>query len=70
MNISLIEIPRSCFLSSAYLTVLFGLRISAVFSGLEISIPFPIQARPVFELKDCSYHLNIGQDQLNIALTM
>ena len=35
-----------------------------------MSIPFPIQARPVFELKDCSYHLNIGQDQLNIALTM
>ena len=26
--------------------------------------------RPVLELKVCSYCLSIGQDQLNIALTM
>ena len=33
-------------------------------------IPFPIQGISVLELQVCSYHLNIGQDQLNIALTM
>ena len=37
---------------------------------LHIQYTFPIQARPVLELQDCSYCLNIGQDQLNIALTM
>ena len=35
-----------------------------------ISIPFPIQARSVLESQVCSYCLNIGQDQLNVALTM
>ena len=33
-------------------------------------IPFPIQGISVLELQVCSYHLNTGQDQLNIALTM
>ena len=35
-----------------------------------ISVPFPIQARSVLESQVCSYCLNIGQDQLNVALTM
>ena len=29
-----------------------------------------IQARSVLELQVCSYRLNMGQDQLNVALTM
>ena len=33
-------------------------------------MPFPIQARSALESQVCSYYLNIGQDQLNIALTM
>ena len=33
-------------------------------------MPFPIQARSVLELQVCSYQLNIGQDRLNVALTM
>ena len=33
-------------------------------------MPFPIQARSVLESQVCSYYLNIGQDQLNVALTM
>ena len=37
---------------------------------LHIQYTFPIQARHVLELQDCSYCLNIGQDHLNIALTM
>ena len=37
---------------------------------LHIQYTFPIQARPVMELQDCSYCLNIGQNQLNIVLTM
>ena len=35
-----------------------------------ISIPFPIEARSALELQVCSYHLNIDQDWLNIALTI
>ena len=59
------------FLNPAYLeTFLFGLRISARFIGLRISIPFPIQARSVLELQVCSYCLNIVQDRLNVTLTM
>ena len=59
------------FLIPAYLAAfLFGLRISALFTGLGISIPFPIQGKSAFELQVCSYCLNIVQDQLNIALTM
>ena len=47
INISLIEISKSCYLNPAYLAAfLFELKISAVFNGLWISIPFPIQARP------------------------
>ena len=58
------------FLSPAYLAAfLFGLRISALFIGLWISIPVPIQALAL-ELQICSYCLNIGQSQLNIALIM
>ena len=37
---------------------------------IQYTFPIPIQARPVLKLQDCSYCLNIGQDQLNIALTM
>ena len=59
------------FLSPAYLAAfLFGLRNSALFNRFGISIPFPIQARPALELQVCSHCLNIGQDWLNIALTM
>ena len=35
-----------------------------------ISIPLPIQARSILELQVSSYRLNIGQDQLNVALIM
>ena len=59
------------FLNPAYLAAfLFGLRISALFTGFRISIPFRIQARSVLELQVCSYHLNIDQDQLNVTLTV
>ena len=59
------------FWKPAYLaTFLFGLRIPALFNRLTMSILFPIQTRSVLELKVCSYCLNIGQDQLNVALTM
>ena len=71
ININLIEISRSCFLNSAYLRdFLFGLRLLAEPNGLSISIPFTIQERRVLELQVCSYHLNIGQDWLNIALNV
>ena len=44
---------ENLFLNPAHLaTFLFGLRISAVFNGLLISVPFSIQARPVLELQD------------------
>ena len=59
------------FLNPVYLgTFLFELRISALFTELRISIPFPVQPRPVLELKVCSYCLNIVQDRLNVTLTM
>ena len=59
------------FLNPAFLVAfLFGLKISALFTGLKISVLFPIQARSVLELQVYSYHLNIGQDQLNVTLTM
>ena len=59
------------FLNPVYpVTFLFELRISALFTELRISIPFPIQARSVLELQVCSYCLNIVQDRLNITLTM
>ena len=35
-----------------------------------VDLPFPIQARSVLKSQVCSYCLNIGQDQLNVALTM
>ena len=48
------------YLNAAYLAAFFlGLRISALFSGLRISIPVRIQAIAL-ELQVCSYHLNIG----------
>ena len=31
---------------------------------------FPIRARSILELQVCSYHLNIDQDWLNVALSM
>ena len=50
------------FLNTAYATAfLFGLRISTPFNGLSISIPFPIEARPVLELQVCSYHFKETQ---------
>ena len=59
------------FLNPVYLaTFLFELRISALFTELRISIPFPIQTRSALELKFCSYCLNIVQDRLNVTLTM
>ena len=59
------------FWKPAYLAAfLFGLRIPALFNRLRISILFLIQTRSVLELKVCSYCLNIGQDRLNVALTM
>ena len=59
------------FLNPVYLaTFLFEFRISALFTELRISIPFPIQAKSVLELKVCSYCLNIVQDRLNVTLTM
>ena len=33
-------------------------------------MPFPIQARSVLESQVCSYCLNIGQDPVNVTLTM
>ena len=51
-------------------TFLFELRISALSTELRISVPFPIQARSVLELKVCSYCLDIVQDQLNVTLSM
>ena len=57
-------------LNRGYLAAfLFGLRISALFNRLSISIPFPIQVRSVLELQVSSYDLNIGQDWLNVGLT-
>ena len=48
------------FLNPAYLAAfLFGLRISAIFTGLRNSITFSIQARSVLELQVSSYHLDI-----------
>ena len=38
--------------------------------NMEISIPFPIQAKSVLELQVCSYRLNIRQDRLKVTLTM
>ena len=59
------------FFNPVYLaTFLFELRISALFTELRISIPFPIQARSALELPVCSYCLNIVQDRLNVTLTM
>ena len=59
------------FLNPVYLaTFLFEFRISALFTELQLSIPFPIQAKSVLELKVCSYCLNIVQDRLNVTLTM
>ena len=49
---------------------MFGFRISVLLNGLWISISFSIQARPALELQFCIYRLNIGQEQLNIALIM
>ena len=49
---------------------MFGFRISVLLNGFFISVSFPIQARPASELQFCSYHLNIGRKQLNIALIM
>ena len=70
-NICLTEISRYCFLNPANLTAfLFGFSISEVSIGLRISILFPIQERPVLALQVCSYHLNIGHDQLNIVNIM
>ena len=58
------------FLNPDYLAAFsFGLRILALFSGSWISIPVPIQPMAL-ELQVCSYRLNIGQSQLNIALIM
>ena len=42
----------------------------ALFNGLWISTSLPIQTRSVLELQICSNHSNIGQDRLNVALTM
>ena len=40
------------FLNPAYLAAfLFGLKISALFNGLLISIPFPIQTRSALGLQ-------------------
>ena len=58
------------FLNPAYFVVfLFGLRISALFNGLRISILVPVLA-VTLELQVCRYCLNVGQGQLNIALIM
>ena len=57
------------FLNSTYAEAfLFGLRISTLFSGLRISMPFPIQARSVLDLQVYSYRLNIGQDRVKCYL--
>ena len=37
---------------------------------VNFNFHFPIQGRPALELQVFSYCLNIGQDRLNIALTM
>ena len=47
----------------------FELRISALFNGLWISMPVPIETIAL-ELQVRSYCLNIDQGQLNIALIM
>ena len=53
------------FLTLAYaVAFLFGLRTSALFNGLWISIPFSIQARSVLKLQVCRYSINFGQDQV------
>ena len=58
------------FLNPAYpAAFLFGLRISVLLNGLWILIPFSIQSRSVLELQVCSYHLNIGQDQVKCYFT-
>ena len=60
------------FLNPAYLaTFFFKLRISALFiNGQTISIPFPVQAKSILELQVRDCFLNIGQNRLNVALTM
>ena len=51
---------------------IFGSCLSCrgLFNGSWILISIPIQTRSVLELQICSNHLNIGQDSLNVALTM
>ena len=43
---------------------------STIQMDCEFQYYFPIQTSPVLELQVCSYCLNIGQEQLNITLTM
>ena len=53
------------FLNPAYVAAfLFALSISALFNGFLNFNIIP------YSSKICSYHSNIGQDWLNVALTM
>ena len=64
---------RESILNHAYLAAfLFGLKISAVFNmNCEFQYHYSLFKQGLsLEVHVCSYHLNIGQNQLNIALTM
>ena len=61
------------FQSDFFGTTIFSKHLekeNMVFRAVLILIPFPILARSAVELHVCSYHLNIGQDQLNVALIL
>ena len=65
-----IHLFNMLYLNPVYLAAfLFGLRTSALFNRSWFSIPISIQAMTL-ELQVCSYHLKIGQGQLNIAVIM
>ena len=57
------------FLNPVYLvTFLFEFRILVLFNDCEFPYQSLFKQWPVLELQVCSYQLNTGQSQLNIAL--